>query len=91
MLPTPLVAQQMARGGGIAVIITTEPVPHIALSASPRIPVATRQKIRESLLNANRSLEGRAMLKAIGFERFESATEDTYTNHARVLREYWGY
>jgi ABC-type phosphate/phosphonate transport system substrate-binding protein len=91
ILPTPLVAQQMARAGGLNVVITTEPVPHIALSASPRLDPVLRETLRAGLFNAPRSPEGRAMLKAINFERFDLATEEMYAGQGRVLKEYWGY
>lgn len=91
ILPTPVVGQYMARNEGIAVVTTTEPLPHIALSASPRIDAAMRGKIRTALVNATQTPEGKQMLKGIGFERFDPATDEMYTNHGRVLKEYWGY
>ena len=91
MLPTPVVSQQMAQGGGISVVLTTEPIPHIALSASPRIPAAIRSQMRQALLDAEKSPEGREMLKAIGFERFEPATPAVYAGQSRTLKDYWGF
>lgn len=91
MVPTPLVSQQMAQGGGISVVLTTEPIPHIALSASPRIPAAVRGQMRRALLDAEKSPEGREMLKAIGFERFESTTPAVYAGQSRTLKDYWGF
>ena len=91
ILPTPIVGQAMARGGGITVVTTTEPLPHIALSVSPKFEPAMREKLRAALVKASETAEGRQMLKAIGFPRFEATTEETYANHSRVLREYWGY
>ena len=90
ILPTPIVSRQMA-GGGISVVATTEPIPHIALSAAPTVPAAVRERIRAALLSAHRLPDGQRMLAAIGFERFDPATPEMYANHGSILREYWGY
>jgi len=91
ILPTPVVSREMARGGGMVVVMTTEPVPHIALSASPRVGATMRDRLRDALLKAANTPDGKQMLKSIGFPRFDPATEAMYANHGRVLREYWGY
>ncbi len=91
ILPTPIVSRQMAGGGGISVVATTEPIPHIALSAAPTVPSAVRERIRAALLSAHRVPDGQRMLAAIGFERFDPATPDMYADHGAILREYWGY
>jgi hypothetical protein len=91
ILPTPVVAQHMARGEELLVILTTDQIPHIALSAAPTLPAELRQKLRQSLTRAHDSKEGQAMLKAIGFERFDPATATVYQGQARILKEYWGY
>ncbi len=90
ILPTPIVSQQMAQGG-ISVVLTTEPIPHIALSASPLIPATVRNQIRQALLDADKTPEGREMLKAIGFERFDPATPTIYAGQSRTLKDYWGF
>jgi len=90
ILPTPFVSQQMGQGG-IAVVLTTEPIPHIALSAAPRVPKPIQESIRAALLKADRSDNGMKMLKAIGFERFDPATPDVYANQRNMLSIYWGY
>ncbi len=91
VLPTPLVSQQMAQGGGIYVVTTTEPIPHIALSAAPTVDAALVERIRTALLNADKTEEGRAMLKAINFPKFDPATPQMYAGHSNILKEYWGY
>lgn len=91
ILPTPIVSQQMAQGGGIIVVLTTEPIPHIALSAAPQIPAAVRSQMRQALLNADKTPEGREMLKAIGFERFDPATTAVYAGQSKTLKDYWGF
>lgn len=91
ILPTPLVSQRMSQSGGIAVVLTTEPIPHIALSASPRVPAALQERLRESLLRAADTPAGREMLKGIGFEKFDPATPAIYANQSNILKTYWGY
>lgn len=91
ILPTPVVSQQMAQGGGISVVLTTEPIPHIALSASPQLPAATRERLRQALLTADKTPEGREMLKAIGFEKFDPASPAIYAGQSKTLKDYWGF
>lgn len=91
MVPTPLVSQQMAQGGGISVVVTTDPIPHIALSAAPRLNAEVREKIRAALVNAPNTEDGKKMLKGINFERFDPANEQIYAGHGTLLKEYWGY
>jgi ABC-type phosphate/phosphonate transport system substrate-binding protein len=91
ILPTPLVAQQMATGGGLYVVLATDPIPHIGLSASPSIDAGTRSVLLKAVLTAQTSEEGKKMLKQIGFERFDPATASVYSGQAGILKEYWGY
>lgn len=90
ILPTPFVSQQMGQGG-IAVVLTTEPIPHIALSASPRLAKPVQDKLRAALLTADQSDAGKRMLQGIGFPRFEPASAEIYANQRHVLSTYWGY
>jgi hypothetical protein len=71
ILPTPMVSQLMARGEQLMVVLTTEPIPHIAVSAAPSLPAATRQRLRQLLTQAHQNSAGQQMLKQIGFERFD--------------------
>jgi ABC-type phosphate/phosphonate transport system substrate-binding protein len=91
ILPTPLVAQQMATGGGLYVVLATDPIPHIGLSVSPSIDAGTRSVLLKAVLTAHTSEEGKKMLKQIGFERFDPATASVYSGQAGILKEYWGY
>jgi hypothetical protein len=91
ILPTPIVAQFMARGAGVSVVLTTEPIPHIALSAAPSLDAATRALLRKALIDAQTTEQGRAMLAKIGFERFIATNATLYRGEARVLQQYFGY
>ena len=91
ILPTPLVSRRMSGDGGIAVVTTTEPIPHIAISASPRMSKAMRDRIRSALITADKNEEGRKMLKGIGFPKFDPATPEIYADQSNILKEFWGY
>jgi ABC-type nitrate/sulfonate/bicarbonate transport system substrate-binding protein len=91
VLPTPIVAQYMARGAAVAVVLTTDPIPHIALSASRSLDAGTRTALRKALLDAGALPYGKKMLAQIGFERFDPASAAIYKGQARLLRQYWGY
>lgn len=91
ILPTPLVAQQMASGAGLYVVLATDPIPHIGLSAAPSIDASTRSALRLALLSAHNNEKGKKMLQQIGFERFDPATASVYSGQAGILKEYWGY
>jgi len=91
IVPTPIVSQQMAQGGNYMVVMTTEAIPHIALSASPSLSAGLRNQIRTALVQANKTPDGQAMLKLIGFERLDPATAAMYQGQAKILKAYWGY
>lgn len=91
ILPTPIVSQRMQTGGRLLVVTTTEPIPHIALSAAPSIDADVRERVRQALLGAEKTPAGKAMLGKIGFERFVPATPALYHDQSRVLQEYWGF
>jgi ABC-type phosphate/phosphonate transport system substrate-binding protein len=91
ILPTPIVSREMSAGAPITVVLTTDPIPHIALSAAPALPAPVRDKIRQLVLAAHQSEDGRRMLAAIGFERFDPATAALYAGQGRILKDYWGY
>lgn len=91
ILPTPVVNREMSRNKQIRVVMTTEPIPNVALSASPRLDPALRERIRRALLEADNNSAGREMLARVGFRRFDPATPAIYAGHANVLKEYWGF
>lgn len=91
ILPTPIVSQQMASGAKVSVVLTTDPIPHIALSASSSLDANTRTALRNALLAAHNNENGRKMLKLIGFDRFDPASTALYLGQGKILKEYWGY
>lgn len=82
IIPTPLVGSL----AGISVVTTTEPSQHIALSASPALSSDIRDYIRDGLIYANSSLEGRQMLMDIGISGFENPNTDRYVLAADLLQ-----
>ena len=91
MVPTPLVSQQMAQGGGISVVTTTEPIPHIALSAAPRPNAELREKVRAAVVNAPNT-EGRAQdAQGHQLRTLRSRERADLRRSGTLLKEYWGY
>lgn len=91
ILPTPIVSREMGQGKPINVVSTTQQVPHIALSASPDVNPAIRDKIRKALVGAHKTAAGKVMLKGIGFAKFDPASTKIYDGQAKLLKQYWGY
>ena len=91
ILPTPLVREEIVRGAPLRVLLSTVPLPHMAVSAAPDIGPELRRTLRQALLNAHKSDAGRAMLANLGIARFDPANATVYKGQARVLQEYWGY
>ena len=91
IIPTPIVSVAMSQGAPINVVTTTEPIPHIAVSASPDIDKVTANKIRQALLRAASVPEGQAMLKNAGLPKFDPADVGIYQNQDAILQTYWGF
>jgi phosphonate transport system substrate-binding protein len=73
------------------VVMTTDPVPHMGLSASPDVPADVAEKIRLALVNANTTESGKAMLAKLKVEKFEAASSETYDGYSDLLKEVFGY
>ncbi len=87
LVPTPLI-----RGDdSLNVVTTTDPVPHMALSASPRVPASLRMKLRTALIEASQRPSGKAMLEAIRLPSFVPADNRLYRGYAQLLEGTWGY
>lgn len=89
MVPSPLAAQAMAQGKDIAIVATSKQTPHMTLTAAPSVPKAVQDKIRRGLLDADKTDAGRAMLKRIGFERFEATDAKLYDGYSDYLDQQW--
>ena len=73
------------------VVVVMEQTPRVAISAAPSIDAATRERIRQALLDSGRNPSGREMLANTQLGRFEPATERAYHGYARLLAGVWGF
>ena len=87
IVPTPLVSGFPE----LLTIITTEQVPHIAISAAPNVPADLQSIVQKLLLNAGNNPEGQKMLADINFSSFETTTASAYEGYSTVLENVWGY
>jgi len=87
IVPTPLV-------GGfpeLLTIVTTEQVPHTAVSAAPNVPADVQSAVKKLLLDASKTPEGQKMLADIRFSSFESTNAAAYNGFSSLLEGVWGY
>lgn len=82
MIPTPLVGQY----DDLNTVLTTTPLPHMALSVSPDVPKAVAEKIKKAMLEAVNTEEGRAMLSVLNFSGFVAATNEDYAGYGNILQ-----
>lgn len=75
----------------LVTVESMEQMPHMALSASKRVPIDVRNKIRTALLNAGKTDEGKALLEKLVLEGFEPATKKLYDGFSKSLRNTHGY
>jgi hypothetical protein len=91
LLPTEIVREEITRGAPLRVLLSTVPIPDLAVSAAPELPAELRQQIRDALLNAGKTDAGRSMLAQLGIERFDAANATVYRGQSKLLQEFWGY
>jgi len=87
IVPTPLVTQRMNTEGDISLVSTTDPLPHIALSAAPTVPIEVRDAIRKAFVEAAETDAGKRMLEATNLPGFEATDNGIYAGHASLLDE----
>jgi ABC-type phosphate/phosphonate transport system substrate-binding protein len=90
-MPTPLVSREMAQGADINVVLTTEAVPHIAVSLTPGLDPGLVTRIQQALIKADKTEQGKAMLQKIGFPKFDTADAKIYNGQANILQKFWGF
>ena len=73
------------------IVMTTELVPHMGLSASPDVPAEVAEKIRQALINAGAEDSGRIMLSKLKIDNFEAADNTSYDGYAKLLTGVFGY
>jgi len=69
----------------------TAQVPHMAISASRKVPNDIRKKIRDALINAKNTPEGRELLQKLVLESFEPTSKKAYRSYSRLLEGVFGY
>jgi ABC-type phosphate/phosphonate transport system substrate-binding protein len=72
-------------------VVTTQPVPAPAISVSPAISPEIRAKIRQAMVGAIDTTQGKAMLKAVNLPAFEAADNRLYAGQEILLMNTWGY
>jgi len=87
IIPSPLVQNYPE----LNTVLTTDPIPHIALSASPQVPGAVASRIRDALVNIDRTPAGRRTMEALRLAPFIAATSRSYDGYAQLLDGVWGY
>jgi ABC-type phosphate/phosphonate transport system substrate-binding protein len=88
IVPTPLVNMALQNGEDLVVVKTSVQIPHVAISVSPNMPEATREKIKKALLEADKTPAGQAMLKKLGFSNFEAADPSLYSGLMQYLIDF---
>lgn len=87
LIPTPMVGAFPF----LYTVVTTEQVPHMALSAGPGVPKELQDKMRAALLKANDTPEGQKLLSDLNFQAFEPASAKTYQGYGKLLQGVYGY
>lgn len=72
-------------------VMTTEPVPNMAISSSPTVPMEVMQNIQKALTHANKTAEGRLMLGKIALPEFISTNNKEYIGYSKLLINAPGY
>lgn len=87
IIPSPLVGNFAS----LNTVTSTEPVPHMALSASPDVPDEVAQAVKQALVQATKTAEGQKMLEDMKIEYFEDANAEIYDGYAELLEGVFGY
>jgi phosphonate transport system substrate-binding protein len=87
LVPTPIAIQY----DNLNVVTTSKQLPHLAVAAAPTVPAEVQAKIRQALLQAGKTPEGRAMLEMLNTNGFEAASNATYAGQAELLKGTYGY
>ena len=88
IVPTPLVNNALTGGADLLVVKTSVQIPHVAISVSPNVDEATREKIMTSLLEADQNKAGQDLLKKLGFTNFEPADPSLYSGLMQYLIDF---
>jgi len=87
IIPSPLVGNYE----NLNSVVSTEPTPHMALSASPDVPDEVALAVKQALLDAIKTPAGKKMLEEMNIEYFEDADAEIYAGYAELLEGMFGY
>jgi hypothetical protein len=87
IIPSPLVGNYESLNS----VLSTDPVPHMAMSASPEVPDEVALAVKQALLDATKTPEGKKMLEEMRIEYFENADAQVYAGYAQLLEGMFGY
>lgn len=87
LVPTPLISGDSS----VNTIMVTDPIPHMAISASNRVNKETQDKIRNALVKASSTKEGQALFTKLNLTGFEKANNSLYDGYGSLLKDVWGY
>ncbi len=87
IIPSPLVGNYESLNS----VVSTDPVPHMAMSASPEVPDEVVLAVKQALMDATKTPEGKKMLEAMKIEYFEDADAKVYAGYAQLLEGVFGY
>lgn len=87
LVPTPIAILY----DDLNVVTSSKQLPHLAIAAAPTVPADVQAKIRQAVLEAHKTPEGRAMLEILNTPGFEPATNATYAGYAELLKGTYGY
>ena len=81
MVPTPMVGQYV----NLNTVLTTDPLPHMALSVSPDVPQDVADKIKKAMVNAANTEKGKEMLSVLKFQDFVASSDEDYAGFGNIL------
>ena len=81
MVPTPMVGQY----NDLNTVLTTDPLPHMALSVSPDVPQDVADKIKRAMVNAAKNEKGKEMLSVLKFQDFVASSNEDYAGFGSIL------
>lgn len=87
IIPTALVGSYE----GLNTVTTTEAIPHMGISVSPKVPAEVRDRIKQVLVDAKDTPVGQAMLNKLNFTEFVDADNSIYKGYASLLKNVMGY
>ena len=87
IIPTALVGSYE----GLNTVTTTEALPHMGFSASPKVPAEVRDRVMQALISAKDTPAGQAMLSKLNFTEFVAADNKVYQGYASLLKNVLGY